>query len=1172
MRLTLTVTVAALWFVSTTPVFAADIIISPGVSIGPGQSAPLAVTLAQPATRVVYVSLVSSNPSIVSVNPPNIIFLEGATTPTAVPQVTGVSFGSAIITASSYGLADANATVQVNASLSFGSNAMTIALGSAPILFLTLSSPAPIAQVVTLTSDNPSVVSVPPTVTIPANSTFAHLTASTLNGGTTVIHAAGGPNVSPAALTVTVVAPAAINLSPLGLNLGQSAPFPISLGTPAPAGGVSVTLSSSDSSRVSISSGSVFIPAGASAPVVQPQVTGVNIGSASISASAPGYASASQIVPVNATLTFVPQNLTLAASASQVVMLRLSSAAPPDGFLATLSSDNPSVADLQHTVGFFPDGSSFASNAVVIRAIAPGTTVIHASAPPFIPDTTMNVTVVLPGTITLPTNLSMGVTQSLPFPIQLGTPAPSGGINVTLSSTDTSKVTVSPGSVFIAAGSTTPTNQPQVSAINLGSATINASAPGFAPASALVTVTGAAPATVKATGGTPQSAVINTQYAAPFSATVADSGMNPVSGVTVTFRAPASGPSGIFAGGQSTVTAVTNAAGIATSPLFTANGIQGSFTVSALVTGVPLPAVFSLTNTIVTVGPIILPASINLAPNQSAPFPVTLGAPAPGSGVTITLTSSDLSKITVTPSSVFIAGGATSPATQPQINGITFGSATINASAPGFASASQTSQVTGTMSFSPPNLSITGTTTQNLTLTLSVAAPSAGFTINLASNNAGVAKVPATVTFAPNATTVVVPVTGVSPGPATITASSGNLSLPSASTNVTVKPAADLQLASGVAVGPGQSTQLPVTLNSPATRTLYVTLTSSDTSKVSVSPTNVIVLEGTTTPTLQPQVTGIDFGSATVTATAFGLTGDSETVRVTAALSFGTPTQTISQGSSQMVFLNLSSTTPSDQVITLSSDNPSVASVPATTTIPANSNFTTVMVTGAGAGSTGIHAVGGPNITPANLSVNVVAQANIVLSNVNLSLDQTAAFPVSLSTAAPAGGVTVTLTSSNSSLVNVFPASTFVPGGATAPASQPQVNGVNIGSATITASAPGYATATKVVPVGATLTFSPPNLMLAAGTTQIVFLRLSTAAPPAGFFATLSSDNPGVADLQHTVGFFPDGSSVATNAVLINGISPGTTVIHAGAPPFIPDTTLTVTVVGLPPAVAAPQQ
>ena len=302
MRFIPAVTMVALCLASTTAILAQGMVIGPGVSVGPGQSASLPVTLANPAPRVIYVSLASSNTSIASVNPENIIFLEGATTPTAVPQVTGVSFGLATITASAYGFASASQSIQVNASLSFGASSQTIVQGSNQILFLTLSSPAPTAQIVTVASDNPSIVSVPPTLTIPANSTFAHLVATAVNGGTTVIHATAGANIAPATESITVQAPTAITLSPAALSLGQVATFPISLGTPAPAGGVNVTLTSSDSSRVNISPTSVFIRAGLSVPLSQPQVNGVNIGSATITASANGYATATEVVPVNATL------------------------------------------------------------------------------------------------------------------------------------------------------------------------------------------------------------------------------------------------------------------------------------------------------------------------------------------------------------------------------------------------------------------------------------------------------------------------------------------------------------------------------------------------------------------------------------------------------------------------------------------------------------------------------------------------------------------------------------------------------------------------------------------------------------------------------------------------------------------------------------------------------
>jgi hypothetical protein len=82
-------------------------------------------------------------------------------------------------------------------------------------------------------------------------------------------------------------------------------------------------------------------------------------------------------------------------------------------------------------------------------------------------------------------------------------------------------------------------------------------------------------ATITATAGTPQSATINTAFATGLQATVKDAGGNPMSGVTVTFTAPASGASGKF-GGSATATAVTNSLGIATAPTFTANGTAGA--------------------------------------------------------------------------------------------------------------------------------------------------------------------------------------------------------------------------------------------------------------------------------------------------------------------------------------------------------------------------------------------------------------------------------------------------------------------------------------------------------------------------------------------------------------------------------------------------------------------
>ena len=62
--------------------------------------------------------------------------------------------------------------------------------------------------------------------------------------------------------------------------------------------------------------------------------------------------------------------------------------------------------------------------------------------------------------------------------------------------------------------------------------------------------TAGAAASITATGGTPQSAAINTAFGTVLTATVKDSGSNPVSGVVVTFAAPAFGRERNVRGGR----------------------------------------------------------------------------------------------------------------------------------------------------------------------------------------------------------------------------------------------------------------------------------------------------------------------------------------------------------------------------------------------------------------------------------------------------------------------------------------------------------------------------------------------------------------------------------------------------------------------------------------------
>jgi len=133
-----------------------------------------------------------------------------------------------------------------------------------------------------------------------------------------------------------------------------------------------------------------------------------------------------------------------------------------------------------------------------------------------------------------------------------------------------------------------------------GSFTVTATAAGIAAPATFTLTNTTIPAAVKVASAysklvplTSQNAIVGTNFAQPLQAIVTDASGRPVSGITVDFEVPGSGPGGTFA---SLAPFVTNAAGVATAPVLTANTVAGSFTVNAWVVGVAKPAAFKLTN------------------------------------------------------------------------------------------------------------------------------------------------------------------------------------------------------------------------------------------------------------------------------------------------------------------------------------------------------------------------------------------------------------------------------------------------------------------------------------------------------------------------------------------------------------------------------------------------
>jgi hypothetical protein len=122
-----------------------------------------------------------------------------------------------------------------------------------------------------------------------------------------------------------------------------------------------------------------------------------------------------------------------------------------------------------------------------------------------------------------------------------------------------------------------------------------------AKAAALVTSPGFAmtnnpgpPVAIAATAGTAQSATVNTAFTTKLAATVTDIYGNATPGKIVTFNAPTSGASGTFASGADIAT--TNAQGVATAPVFTANAVAGTYSVTADIGTITSNPDFALTN------------------------------------------------------------------------------------------------------------------------------------------------------------------------------------------------------------------------------------------------------------------------------------------------------------------------------------------------------------------------------------------------------------------------------------------------------------------------------------------------------------------------------------------------------------------------------------------------
>jgi len=440
--------------------------------------------------------------------------------------------------------------------------------------------------------------------------------------------------------------------------------------------------------------------------------------------------------------------------------------------------------------------------------------------------------------------------------ITLTGPAPEGGVLVSLSSSSATVASV-PATATVPAASTSATFSVTTTPVGTDTSVTLTATDGSETRTAVVTVTPpgvasltALPASVVGAGASVGTVTL-TNPAPAGGATVSLSSANPsVVGVPAAVAIDASATSATFA--------------IATSAVSSAQGVAITATYGA-----------SYQSTTLTVNPPDL-TSVSLSPpsvtgGSPSTGTVTLNGQAPSAGVSVALSSS--SGYATLPASVTVVQGATTAtftvttasvgsvlnATVTATQGSTVRTAVLTLNPPGAALSA--------VSLNPATVSAGSTSTGTVTLTM--AAPTGGFAVNLSSDNSA-ATVPAAVTVAQGTTSATFTVTTSSVSTAqtaTITAAAASVTVTAPLTINPLPVLSALSLAPASVTGGSPSTGT-VTLTSAALAGGYAVSLSSDSAAATV-PGSVTIAEGATTATFMVTTTSVSANqSATITATA----------------------------------------------------------------------------------------------------------------------------------------------------------------------------------------------------------------------------------------------------------------------------------------------------------------
>ena len=1118
-----------------------SVVLGPPTTVQGGQSVNGTISLTTAPTGPAVVQLSSSLPSIASFASSSVSFAAGQTTGNfTVITSTVTSQMTVTITGTLNSPVSANLIVQPLQVSSLVISPGTVTGGQASTGTVILGGPAAAGgTAVALSSSNPG-VTVPPSVTVPAGTTSASfaIRSSPVTVQTNVTITAS-LNGSQKIGTLTVNQPAVSSLMfdffPLNASSGQMTTGTVTLNANAPAGGLNVNITSTNQNAFPVPA-SVFVAANTSI-----QTFMVTAGAVSTPTPVTVTASTGSIMvsvnimvlpPPVVRVSFVPANVVGGNNSIGTVVI--SPAAPSGGVFVSLSSSDPNV--ILPTGVTVPAGSTSQTFTATTKPVSTSITATVSATSGSSLNITGTLTVIPPslGGVSLnPNPVAGGMTSQ--GTVSLTGPAPTGGVTVTLTSSNMAVATV-PVSVNVPAGSTSANfNVTTFPVIFSSDSNITATLAG----NSLIADLTVNPPVVTMISFNP-SIVASGQMS---TGTVTLNGNAPTGGLTVTLSSSNSTAFPVqanvtVAAGMSSQTFTVTAGSVASSTPVTVMATTDQTMVMNNVTVVPSGTVSSLTLNPTTV-----------TGGTSTTGTVTIGQAAPAGGIIVVLTSSDPS---VTVANVTIPGGATMKTfTATTVGVATATNVTITAS---LGASMQTATLhvnpAAIMSLTLNPASVTGGTGSMGNLVLTGPAPPGGLTVGLMSNNTSAATVAVNFNIAGGASSGTFSITTLPVSAnANVSITATLPSTTSTSSTLTVRaPVVTMLSFSPSTVVSGQMSTGTVVLSGLAPAGgISVGLMSSNTTAFPVQA-NVVVAANTLnqTFTVMPGAVG---GSTPVTVTATtgttNVTANVTVVPQATVMSVTFNPTSVTGGTSSTGTVTLGQAAPTGGItVTLTSGDPTVT-VPGTIIVLATKTSQTFTAT----------TIGVAMVKPVTVTATVSASSQMGTLTVNPASISSFTFNpntvtggtgsvgmVSLNGPAPAAGLTVSLMSSNMSAVTT-PANFNIAGGATSGTFN--VNSLPVASSTpvtITATLPsgtsGGGGVTVIPPVVTNpLSFSPSSVGSGQMTTGTV--NLTGAAPAGGIMVSLSS-NPSVTSLPSPVTVPANNTSQTfmVTAGTVNSVTP----------------------------------